>query len=112
MNGQFLTAEEQFDRRAAEVGWFELGELERLACEVIDQLKDERVLLEERCFEAEDELSYYQNRVDSLERDNEMLHELSAEADETTQDDEVEFLKGLVTDLENELAAIDAEAVA
>lgn len=111
--------EDYFWRRIDAIGILELTDMEMLAMDVVmayhdavaeaeqerDEAQSDASMYEDRCYE-------YEERIAELERDNEQLMEMSADADETTQEDEVEFLKALVRDLEDELAAIDAEQVA
>jgi len=111
----FETAEEKFNRLSREKGWFEMTELELLAADVIADLQTEAAQAlsdaESERDDAESERDEYENQVCRLEDDLRELREEQA-PDETTQDDEVEFLKGLVSDLEDELAAIDAASAA
>ena len=107
----FETDEEKFERLAHEKGWFDMTELELLALSVITDLHTEAAQAEATLSDVEFERDEYETRVCELEDElNQLQEELAP--DETTQDDEVEFLKGLVSDLEDELAAIDAASAA
>jgi hypothetical protein len=113
------TLEHYFWRTVDEVGYLTLSPLEQLAVDLLEgyrlEAEQHAALVAELEFdrdEYENRAYYLEERVAELESENEQLMEISADADETTQDDEVEFLKGLVRDLEDELAAIDAGQVA
>lgn len=118
--------EDYFTRMVEAKGWFELSPLELLALEVFEDLKAEAEGAAQELREMEDERDAYASETDDLRNENYELREVvddlreevtslegAAEdsgytSDETTQDDEVEFLKTLVRDLEDELAAIEA----
>lgn len=118
--------EDYFNRLYDEKGILELTELELLTLEVIADYKQDLEDLKEQLSDKETELmyaesdrAYYESRayeaedrIRELEEENEQLMEMSADADETTQEDEVDFLRLLVADLEEELAAIDAGVAA
>ena len=115
MNG-FMTNEELYTHAQREVGWFCETPLEGLAAKFIEDLQHDISILERDLEEAEQEKADSEYRVDDLEQQNYSLEqELEAERDRDDSDEvdelksEVEFLRTLITDLEEELAAIDNE---
>jgi chromosome segregation ATPase len=107
----FETPEEAYLRISRERGWFDETSFERLAATVIVDLTQERNAAEDSRNEYEAEASYLQDRVDALEADlREQEEELRGQDSEQRVEEletEVEFLKSLVTDMEEELAALD-----
>ena len=113
------TLEDYFTRKENEVGWFNLTEMEKLAIEVIEELRAEVSQAQALCDEMESDRDSFENEasiardeVEQLEDRISEMEEDDSRNDSTSQDDEVEFLKTLIVDLEEELAAIDAGVVA
>ena len=111
-------SEHYFNRLIDEKGFLNLTPLEELAVELMSDMatelseaNNEARDWECRADEYEGEASALRDELAVLEDDLREAEENSG-SDETTQDDEVEFLKTMIADLENELAAIDNGAVA
>jgi flagellar motility protein MotE (MotC chaperone) len=110
----FMLPEEQYDNLKHEVGWFDETPLERLADIVITELREELSIAEASRLEAEDEASCLDERVSDLEQEIRNRREDEEEEREDRDsarveelENEVDFLKTLVTDMEEELAALD-----
>ena len=104
----FESPEEKYERLKREQGWFDETPLERLADTVIEGLRVELSELDDARIEVDSENCELRDRVDDLEqeardrdndeRDSERVEEL---------ENEIDFLKTLVADMEEELAALD-----
>jgi chromosome segregation ATPase len=112
-------AEHYFNRLVDEKGFLNLTPLEELAVELMADMATELASANEEARDWEMRSDEYESEAMSLRDECAVLEDDLREAqeenggnDETTQDDEVEFLKTLIADLENELAAIDNGAVA
>jgi len=114
----FETPEEAYTRLSRERGWFDETPFERLAATVIEELQEEVRDLEESRDAVDYENSDLLEQIGRLESD---LHDSEAEVREQQEEQrgqdseqrveeletEIEFLKSLVTDMEEELAALD-----
>lgn len=117
--GMYEDGEHYFERLIDDKGFLNLTPLEELAIAIIADLQAEVTSAQEeasdwecRADEYEREASDLRDEVAVLEDDLREAQEENGGSDETTQDDEVEFLRTMIADLENELAAIDNGAVA
>jgi len=117
--GMYEDSEHYFTRLAEDKGFLDLTPLEELALEVIKDLNRDYLIMTEERDDMEAQRDEYESEAYGLREEVAVLEDDLREAreecsgsDETTQDDEVEFLKTLIADLENELAAIDNGAAA
>jgi predicted nucleic acid-binding Zn-ribbon protein len=110
----FETPEEEYDRLKRDAGWFDETPLERLADKIIPQLQRELNTATVERDEYESEVSYLQERVDDLEQTiHDGIEESRGQDSEQRVEElevEIEFLKTLVADMEEELAALDSAA--
>jgi phage host-nuclease inhibitor protein Gam len=117
--GMYEDSEHYFTRMVEEKGYLNLTSLEQLAIDVIQDLNRDYLIMTEERDEMESMRDEYESEAYGLREEVAILEDDLREAreecsgnDETTQDDEVEFLKTLIADLEEELAAIDNGAAA
>lgn len=115
---QYLTDDERYDRARRDRGWFDETPFEALAGRIIEDLRkridEETEPLQERIDDLEGEQSYLQERVANLQMElDEALEDRDNgrdEGDAPEESDEISFLNDLITELENELAAIDGRS--
>jgi predicted nucleic acid-binding Zn-ribbon protein len=104
----FVLPEKQYDTLKREQGWFDETPLERLADIVIAGLRVELSELDNARIAVDSENCDLRDRIDDLEQEARDRDDDERESERVEElENEIDFLKTLVADMEEELAALD-----